>query len=40
MSAYKAKDVKKIDPLLQSNIMGIIEMLVASFHFKPRPKCP
>ena len=40
MYAYKAKDVKIFDPLLQSNTMGIIEMLVDLFHFKPRPKRP
>ena len=40
MSTYKAKDVKKLDPPLQSNTMNIIEMIVASFHFKPRPKDP
>ena len=40
MLAYKAKDVKTFDPLLQSNTMGIIEMLVALFRFKPRPKYP
>ena len=40
MSAYKAKDVKTLDPLIQINTMVIIEMLVASFHSKPRPKCP
>ena len=40
MSAYKAKYVKPIGPLIQRNTMRIIQVLVGSFHFNPRPKCP